>query len=120
MYLLYLNPMRDRTEARRLVARAETREALMAFVEREIAEPYIDAGERRITHETDMIAQMAGGLVDEHIPGWRWQKTFRKGGPLEWFNPPLGDDCVVEVSLEQDIAKLTETWDRMLAETPLV
>lgn len=48
------------------VAWADTREELEALMERERVEPYKDD---------------------------RFSKSFRKGGPLEWFNPPhLGDD----------------------------
>jgi hypothetical protein len=43
------------------VARGESRESLIAFLKKEKVEPYTDEN---------------------------WQKTYRKGGPLEWYNPP--------------------------------
>jgi hypothetical protein len=38
---------------------------------------------------------LAESLAAEKVPSYwdgRWGKTFRQGGPLEWFNPPTGDD----------------------------
>jgi len=61
MFVLVMNPMQGRAEGRTEVARAETREALIAFHERLRVEPYTDDN--------------------------RWHKTFRRGSPLEWFNP---------------------------------
>lgn len=45
--------------------RANSKEELKAFLEREKVEPYRDG---------------------------QWGKNFRKGGPLEWFNPPWPHD----------------------------
>lgn len=42
-----------------------TLEEFKPFVEGELGERYVDPG-----------------------PNHHWYKTFRKGGPLEWFNPP--------------------------------
>ncbi len=65
------------TDKRRLCApkmypicKAKTKEALIAFVEREKCEPYVD-----------------GGLG----------KVFKKGGPLEWFYAPESDDSYIDV-----------------------
>ena len=61
MFVLWLNPMTDNVESRKAVAKADTREALEQLLERECVEPYQDDC---------------------------WHKTYRKGGPLEWYNPP--------------------------------
>lgn len=75
MFVLQLNPMRSRAEDVRPVAYAETREALINFIEAEKVEPYKDDG--------------SGGYGNEHLSsGYSYHKTFRKMGPLEWFNPP--------------------------------
>lgn len=86
MWVLVLNPMRGRFEESNPVARAITKEELEAFVARERVEPYSDEGR-------------------DHS----WSKTFRRGGPLEWFNPPaLGDDSMgrgfVDVGTAEDWA----------------
>jgi len=62
MWMLLLNPVTARAEYRESLYCAETREALVAFVERERApEPYEDEG---------------------------YTKVFKKGSPLEYFNHP--------------------------------
>lgn len=76
MFVLYLNPMTDRCEVLRPVARATTREALAALVERE-----------RDPHES----QGPGGYCHETESAYKWHHSFRAGGPLEWFNEPFGD-----------------------------
>lgn len=63
MWILQLNDMRSgKIEYCETVVRAETKEELEAFVEREKVESYKTNG--------------------------RWAKSFREGGLLEWFNPP--------------------------------
>ena len=70
VWILFLNHMRDaKVEMLQPVARAISREALEAFVARERVEPYSEPCE-----------WAAHGS---------WGKVFRKGGPLEWHNPPL-------------------------------
>jgi hypothetical protein len=73
MWILRLNDMRDdHFESLRPAFRAETREALVALVERET---------------------VPGGYTTHD---GRWGKTFRAGGPLEWYNPPspsFGEPC---------------------------
>ena len=64
LFGLVLNPMTDRAEATRLVAVANYRSEIVDLIRIEKVEPYRDED--------------------------RWQKVFRKGGPLEWFNPPYG------------------------------
>lgn len=66
MWVLFLNDMRSSNiENLQPVCRAETRSALDALLQREA------------------------------VPGYRdgqWGKSFRQGGPLEWFNPPWSGD----------------------------
>jgi hypothetical protein len=69
-YGLVLNMMRDRMERADLVALADSRDELLAFVREETTEPYTDEG----TSGFDGCNQ-------------KFHKAFRKGGPLEWYNP---------------------------------
>jgi len=70
MYVLQLNNMRDSNiEILQPVARANTEEELQAFLDREKVDVYF-----------------------EQNSGIKWRKSFRKGGPLEWFNPPFESD----------------------------
>ncbi len=67
MWILYLNDMRfPKIEMTIAVARAKTREALVAFLDHERVESY----------------------REERDDGLHWGKVHRKGGPLEWFNRP--------------------------------
>lgn len=62
MWILQLNDMRSsKIEISTTVVRAETKEELESFIERERVEGYHDDN---------------------------WGKGFRKDGPLEWFNQP--------------------------------
>lgn len=90
MWVLQLNMMRNRTESRTAVAFSESKEKLEAFVAGERVEPYGDEG-----------------FSDFGGHGTTFQKVFRKGGPLEWFNPPeslFGDDAFVDIGTEDDWA----------------
>lgn len=102
MWILVLNDMRSsNVEIIGPVARAETREALEAFVERERVEGYRDG---------------------------KWGKTFRKDGPLEWFNPPWAHERsrhFVDVgTLEDQIAeasrRVTASWAERIEVLPAV
>jgi hypothetical protein len=92
VWLLFLNDMRSaHVENLRPVARASSREKLLALVERERVEPYREAtgmpAESPNTNPTDWATQ---------VNPTRWHKVFRSGGPLEWCNPPDGppaDHC---------------------------
>lgn len=67
MWILLLNDMRfPKIEMRQAVARAPTREDLVAWIEREKVEGYREPR-------------------DQHR---HWGKSFRKGGLLEWYNSP--------------------------------
>lgn len=68
LYGLVLNPMRGRAEEQRFLAASESREELAAFLNGERIESYSDQSEGRT-----------------------WRRSFRAGGPLEWFNPPWSD-----------------------------
>ena len=68
MWILVLNHTGNHAEVATMVARAETREELAAFVERE-REPWVD--------EDDL-----------NLSGMPIHKTFRRGSPIERFNPP--------------------------------
>ncbi len=98
MWVLYLNPMRDRTEARHPICRAETREALEAFLARETVEPYTD-------EEPDLY--FPSGVK-------RWSKVFRKGGPIEWYNPPFsaGEGPIDIGTVEDFLVFMREKWER--------
>jgi len=77
MYILKLNDMRSsQVETLTTVARADTKEELEALMDREKVESYRDDN---------------------------WWKTYRKGGPLEWFNPPCGPyEFIVNVGTQED------------------
>jgi hypothetical protein len=94
MWILQLNDMRmPKVEMMDAVARADTKEELLSLLEREKVEPYSDD---------------------------RWGKVFRKGGPLEWFNPPFVEhECLVEIgSLEDWLENTRRKWDRMVMRLP--
>lgn len=94
MFLLFLNDMRSpQIEMAEIVARADTREALTRFIEREQVERYRD------------------GI---------WWKGFRKDGPLEWFNPPGvywpdGESIQERPSREDAIADFVSAYDAKIA-----
>lgn len=70
IWVLYLNDMRfAHVEELVPVFRASTKEALVAFLEREKVPTYVEDG---------------FGTYGET----KWHKSYRKGGPLEWFNQP--------------------------------
>lgn len=73
-YALVLSHMRDEhyENSYRIAAWAETKEALLAFVEAEKVEPWVD--------ENPSMVNLNGTFM--------YSKVFRKGGPLEWFNGP--------------------------------
>lgn len=86
MFVLQLNPMMGHYEQLTAVAAAESAEALQAFVESEKVEPYSD----------DDGANMCSGKL---------RKSFRKGGPLEFLNPPDRPECIVDVGTAEDWAE---------------
>lgn len=78
IWALALNPMRGQAEERRPVARANTKEALQRYLERERVKPYDDVGDNMNSPNQPYI----------------YRKVFRKGGPLEWFNWPTTPEPV--------------------------
>lgn len=85
MWVLLLNDMRSsQIQNLQPVFRAETKEALKAFVQSQIVEPYRTQGERVLHHTTDFIAG-----TTEINKEYTWSKCFKHGGPLEWFNKPM-------------------------------
>lgn len=98
MWVLQLNDMRHaHGENLTPVARAETREALMLFMERERVDGYDDA--------------------ENHPYGGTWRKGFRRGGPLEWCNGSFDDEqSIVNVGTRADwMTAAGERWDRQVA-----
>lgn len=71
IFVLFLNPMRDRAEVVRPVARASSREALVALVERE-RQPHTAPG--------------PGGWGNEGDGAHPFHHSFREDGPLGWMN----------------------------------
>ena len=77
-HVLVMNMMRNRTESATEVAKFESKEAAIAFIESEKVPAYIDPGP----------GEFDQGTVN-------FNKGFRKGGPLEWFNQ-LSDSEIQE------------------------
>ena len=73
-YVLYMNPMMGRTEDVRSIKRFPSIEAARQFYDGEMVPSYQDEGRNAF--------------------GWGGSKTycksFKKGGPLEWYNPLYG------------------------------
>lgn len=89
MWILQLNDMRSpKSEMLTIVASAETKEALEAYVQNEIAE---------ISYrEVDASYNIT------------WAKVFKKDGPLEWFNEPAMSSYTNIGTPEEAIAELTK------------
>lgn len=78
LYKLSLNDMRDPQIEMTTDVCYGTLEELKAFVEEESVERYSDPG---LSHP--------------------WYKSFRRGGPLEWFNKPFWNPYVKMHSLQE-------------------
>jgi hypothetical protein len=100
MFLLRLNPVTGNAEQFVTVARAETVEALLAFIRRESVPGYHDGG---------------------------FWKVFRQGGPLEHYNPPGTSraffDAILyagtlEERLEEATDRVRKDWAEMLRQVP--
>ena len=86
MFVLFLNDMRSsKCESCESVAKADSREELDALLARERVEGYRDG---------------------------TWAKSFRRGGPLEWYNEPLFDwHGVRNVGTAEDAAeRARQAW----------
>mgnify|MGYP003331262818 CR=1 FL=1 len=88
MYILKLNDMRSaHVEEMSNVCIAETKEQLVNYLNTEFVDHYIDSG---------------------------YRKTFKKNGPLEWYNPPISDsESFVQIIGEEEFIqrKLQEYRD---------
>lgn len=98
MWVLLLNDMRaPKVEILSPVVRADTREALEAFLKREEVEAYTDG---------------------------RWGKVYRKGGPLEWFNRPWDFEAnrhfVDAGTREESAFRAAREWDQNVLPLPKV
>lgn len=96
MWVLCLNDMRaSQVEILHPVARAETREALEALIQREKVEGYKDG---------------------------QWGKSYRQGGPLEWCNPPWDFESYrhfIDVGTREDAVRAAaDRWEQQVM--PLV
>ena len=96
MWILMLNDMRSSKAGHlKAVAKSETKEKLEIFIQSELVDPYREDG---------------------------WYKYFRRGGLLEWCNPPTYDDeafCAVE-PIEEIIKKTTESYNAKLKSIPTI
>jgi len=101
MHILLLNPMRGRYEELVPVARAHTREALDAFLASEKVDTYT---------EKDANDWGPASL----------RKSFRKGGPLEYFNPPDRNECYQRASLDEWLANTTRAYEERGMTVPCV
>jgi hypothetical protein len=99
------------------VARAETREELEELVRRETVESYTDTVDREFFHESDCIA---GASTPQS--GYKYNKVFRKGGPLEWYNPPnsFSESYVNIGTLEDWLEQTKKRWVEKVEIIPLV
>ena len=81
MFVLLLNDMRTaKIEDLQLIARAETKEALLQFIGNEIVDTYHDTGKNTFRKDH------------------KFAKGFRKGGLLEWFNRPYNDKNFIDLA----------------------
>jgi hypothetical protein len=93
VWILFLNDMRmAHSEDTTPVARADTKEELEALMVREKVEPYTDpSGLPPTSPETEPSAS------SYRCNSQTWHKSYRKGGPLEWYNPPWNPNCIQAV-----------------------
>jgi len=94
VWILFLNDMRmAHSEDTRPVARADSPEELTALMAKEKVEPYSEP-----TSLPSTSLEIESSPWSYRVNPQQWVKCFKKGGPLEWFNPPLGDNCMVRVA----------------------
>jgi hypothetical protein len=93
MWILMLNDMRSaHFEDTQPVAKSEVLEDLKELVQKYKVEPYQEP-------KFNIFGEEVG----------EWSKSFAKGSPLEWFNPPM--DCCENYVLYQDPLKLIPNAD---------
>ena len=71
-FILRMNPMRGRAEDIKIIIASLERERVVNFYNEQLVEPYTEEG---------------SPSFPVHGDKYLWRKTFKKGGPLEWFNP---------------------------------
>jgi hypothetical protein len=76
VWKLYLNPMRNHTEDLDMVAWSESKELLLQWYHSQRVASYADIGEPSFAC---------------HGRSHHWNKSFQKGGPLEWYNPMFNE-----------------------------
>lgn len=109
MWMLLLNDMRwPKREQLGPVCRAETREDLERFLGRETVEPWTDVGPVESAHRSAALALARGYEPRDPRDGRCWAKVFRRGGPLEWYNPPR-PGSVIDVGSEEDWAEVARS-----------
>ncbi len=110
MYFLRLNMMRNRIEAVDIVAYADSEQELANLLDRERVERYEDP-------------------MQEYGENKVYVKTFRKGGPLEWYNAPMNSDGKLLTPLgypaiekfgtrEESMQRASDQWDDLRRKLP--
>lgn len=96
MYVLVLNHIRAQSKGLKTnVCHAETSEELLGFLEAEKVEDYTDG---------------------------EWTKAYRKGGKLEWFNPPADSLEGIKSlgTIEEFLEKATDQYYDFLEDIPTI
>jgi len=98
-----LNNIRDvKADMLQPVGRANTREELEALIERETVEPYSEPAEGVYAGQT-------------------WVKTFRRGGPLEWHNPPSIFDHFLNAGTEEEwVEQARQQYHQEVLSIPII
>lgn len=98
-YCLFLNPMTGRMEERNAVAVSDNPAVLQRILDECRCEPYQDKG-------------------DYYGSEKAWNKSFKKGSELEWFNPPehCGDGYgIVELGTKEEyLAPIAKQFDEFV------
>lgn len=128
-WVLRLNDMRSSNiEILTAVLRAKTKGELVEFVESQRVAEY---------HEPQEVPQtMAARMARPSQVRGPWQKCFRKGGPLEWYNAPYRSDedlhffavealdAIIERQIahvrEQMTKQLTDDYQKRILDVPMV
>lgn len=91
VYGLILNPMRGNTEAGSLVAISYNRAKIIDWYDSLLeVEPYVEAD---------------SGSFECHGDIHNWHKCFKKGSPLEWYNP-----CDKDFAMNRYGQGIREMW----------
>jgi hypothetical protein len=113
VWILYLNDMRSsHVEDVQPIARSDTQEELQALMNKEKVEAYSEPTELPPTSPESEPSN-----YDYRANSRTWVKSFRKGGPLEWFNPPYPGDsnCIRQIpriiDRSDEINQLVEAKD---------